>query len=121
MADFQIPGKVGDAFIRISADKEVQLIFGEDEDTLYRESDWEGQEVYKTAVQFSLMIDSYLRNAKALEDLIVHSTTGNIPAELIGKDLLPIMLAGAGLDESDYSNFELKIYKPLEKTYHLHF
>jgi len=102
MSDFTIKGKVGDAFIRITADKEVQLIFGENEDSLIREVSWEGHEVYKCAVQFSLMIDSYLRNAKALDDLIVSSATGSIPAELIGKDLLPIMLAGAGLEEFDF-------------------
>ena len=45
------------------------------------------------------MIDSYLRNSKALDDLISTSATGSIPAELIGRDLLPIMLAGAGLEE----------------------
>ena len=102
MSDFTIKGKLGDAFIRITADKEVQLIFGENEDSLIREVSWEGHEVYKCAVQFSLMIDSYLRNAKALDDLIVSSATGSIPAELIGKDLLPIMLAGAGLEEFDF-------------------
>ena len=102
MSDFTIKGKLGDAFIRITADKEVQLIFGENEDSLIREISWEGHEVYKCAVQFSLMIDSYLRNAKALDDLIVSSATGSIPAELIGKDLLPIMLAGAGLEEFDF-------------------
>ena len=102
MSDFTIKGKVGDAFIRITADKEVQLIFGENEDSLIREVSWEGHEVYKCAVQFSLMIDSYLRNAKALDDLIVSSATGSIPAELIGKDLLPIMLAGTGLEEFDF-------------------
>ena len=107
MSDFNIKGKVGDAFIRITANKEVQLIFGEDEHSMVREVSWEGHEVYKCAVQFSLMIDSYLRNAKALDDLIVSSTTGSIPAELIGKDLLPISLAGAGIDEFEFSEHEL--------------
>ena len=104
MGDFNIKGKVGDAFIRITADKEVQLIFGEDDLSLIREVTWDGHEVYKCAVQFSLMIDSYLRNSKALDDLILTSDTGSIPAELIGKDLLPIMLAGAGLEEFEVSN-----------------
>ena len=117
MADFTIQGNIGDAFIRISADKEVQLIFGEDDDSIYREVSWEGHEIYKCAVQFSLMIDSYLRNAKALDDLIVSSTTGSIPAELIGKDLLPILLAGAGLDEFQEieDEFESESSTPKEK------
>ena len=99
MSDFTIKGNVGDVFIRITKDRDVQLIFGEDEDSIYREIDFEGHEVYKTATQFALMIDSYLRNSKALDDLISTSATGSIPAELIGRDLLPIMLAGAGLEE----------------------
>ena len=99
MSDFTIKGNVGDVFIRITKDRDVQLIFGEDEDSIYREIDFEVHEVYKTATQFALMIDSYLRNSKALDDLITTSATGSIPAELIGRDLLPIMLAGAGLEE----------------------
>tara|TARA_B100000902_G_C27284139_1_gene903471 strand:+ start:321 stop:737 length:417 start_codon:yes stop_codon:yes gene_type:complete len=99
MSKFEIKGDVGDVFIRITKDREVQLIFGEDEDSIYREVDWEGHEVYKAATNFALMLDSYLRNSKALDDLITTSATGSIPAELIGRDLLPIMLAGAGLEE----------------------
>ena len=96
MSDFSIAGDVGDAFIRITKDAEVQLIFGEDDMSITREMEWEDHEIYKTAVQFSLMIDSFLRNNKALDDVVLNSTTGSIPAELIGKDLLPIYLAGAG-------------------------
>jgi hypothetical protein len=106
MADFTINGQVGDAFIRITADKEVQLIFGETEDSIIEDVSWDGHEVYKCAVQFSLMIDSYLRNSKALDDLIVSSPTGSIPAELIGRDLLPIYLAGAGLEEFNLPELE---------------
>ena len=108
MSDFIIKGKVGDAFIRITADKDVQLIFGEDDESLVREVSWDTHEIYKCAVQFSLMIDSYLRNAKALDDLIVTSPTGSIPAELIGKDLLPILLSGAGLDKFEVEKQETK-------------
>ena len=99
MSRFTINGDVGDVFIRITKDRDVQLIFGEDDDSIYREVDWEGHEVYKAGVQFAMMLDSYLRNSKALDDLITTSATGSIPAELIGRDLLPIMLAGAGLEE----------------------
>ena len=86
MSKFEIKGDVGDVFIRITKDREVQLIFGEDEDSIYREVDWEGHEVYKAATNFALMLDSYLRNSKALDDLITTSATGSIPAELIGRD-----------------------------------
>ena len=104
MADFNIKGNVGDAFIRITKDKDVHLIFGEDNESLYREVSWEGHEVYKCAVQFSLMIDSYLRNAKALDDLI-------------GKDLLPILLAGAGLEEFEEVEDEFEISTEPKETY----
>lgn len=110
MSDFSIPGDVGDAFIRITKDAEVQLIFGEDDLSITREMEWEDHEIYKTAVQFSLMIDSFLRNNKALDDVVLNSTTGSIPAELIGKDLLPIYLAGAG-----FENFLEKIPKEEEE------
>ncbi len=105
MSRFTINGDVGDVFIRITKDRDVQLIFGEDDDSIYREVDWEGHEVYKAGVQFAMMLDSYLRNSKALDDLITTSATGSIPAELIGRDLLPIMLAGAGLEE--FKDFQL--------------
>lgn len=105
MSRFTINGDVGDVFIRITKDRDVQLIFGEDDDSIYREVDWEGHEVYKAGVQFAMMLDSYLRNSKALDNLITTSATGSIPAELIGRDLLPIMLAGAGLEE--FKDFQL--------------
>ena len=108
MSDFQIRGKVGDVFIKITKDREVQLIFGEDEDSIYREVEFEEHEVYKAATNFALMLDSYLRNSKALDDIIQTSATGSIPAELIGKDLLPIMLAGAGLEEFEFKEEEFR-------------
>ena len=114
---FTITGSVGDAFIKITKDRNVQLIFGEDEDSLYREVDWESHEVYKAATNFALMLDAYLRNSKALDDLITTSATGSIPAELIGRDLLPIILSGAGLEdfkpqeEPDESKEQPKKYK----------
>ena len=111
MSDFTINGDVGDVFIRITKDRDVQLIFGEDDDSIYREVEWDGHEVYKTATQFALMIDSYLRNSKALDDLISTSATGSIPAELIGRDLLPIMLAGAGLEEFELNKEETDLEK----------
>ena len=40
MSRFTINGDVGDVFIRITKDRDVQLIFGEDDDSIYREVDW---------------------------------------------------------------------------------
>ena len=111
MADFNIEGNVGDVFIRITNKGEVQLIFGEDDDTLYREVEWDTHEIYKTAVQFALMLDSHIRNAKALDDLIVNSTTGSIPAELLNSNLgLPISLRGI----DDYEVEDLTKEEPVE-------
>lgn len=111
MADFNIEGNVGDVFIRITNKGEVQLIFGEDDDTLYREVEWDTHEIYKTAVQFALMLDSHIRNAKALDDLIVNSTTGSIPAELLNSNLgLPISLSGI----DDYEVEDLTKEEPVE-------
>ena len=111
MSDFTINGNVGDVFIRITKDRDVQLIFGEDEDSIYREVEWDSHEIYKAGVQFAMMLDSYLRNSKALDDLITTSATGSIPAELIGRDLLPIMLAGAGLEEFELNKEETDLEK----------
>ena len=86
----------GDAVIRLKQDKTVELVFAEDGDTIVREMSWPDHEVYKAAVQFALMIDSYFKNGDGLDNLILHSPTGNIAAELLGKDLLSISLAGAG-------------------------
>ena len=86
----------GDAIIHLKFDKTVSLVFAEDGDTINREMSWPHHEIYKTAVQFALMIDSYLKNGEGLDSLILNSPTGNIAAELLGKDLLQISLAGVG-------------------------
>ena len=93
---FNIDIEEGDAMIHLKNDKTVSLIFAEDGDTIVREMAWPDHEVYKTAVQFALMIDSYFKNSEGLDNLIMHSPTGNIAAELMGKDLLQISLAGVG-------------------------
>ncbi len=93
---FNIDIEEGDAMIHLKNDKTVTLIFAEDGDTIVREMAWPDHEVYKTAVQFALMIDSYFENSEGLDNLIMHSPTGNIAAELMGKDLLQISLAGVG-------------------------
>ena len=46
----------GDAVIRIRENKTVELVFAEDTETVIREMAWPEHEVYKTAVQFALMI-----------------------------------------------------------------
>ena len=97
--DFTISGDFGDTFIRISKEGKVALIFGEDDLSLTEEKSWQNTESYKTAVLFSLMIDSFIKNGKALDDLILNSPTGSIPAELIGKGYVDIELAGAGFEE----------------------
>ena len=78
--DFTIGGNFGDTFIRISKEGKVALIFGEDDLSLTEEKSWQNTESYKTAVLFSLMIDSFIKNGKALDDLILNSPTGSIPA-----------------------------------------
>ena len=102
---FNVDIEEGDAIIRLRNNKVVQLIFAEDGDTIVREMAWPDHEVYKTAVQFALMIDSYFKNAEGLDNLILNSPTGNIAAELLGKDLLQISLAGVGdLGEIEVDN-----------------
>jgi len=113
MASFEIEGNIGDAFIRLTNKGEVQLIFGEDDETIFREVEWETHEIYKTAVQFALMLDSHIRNSKALDNLIVNSTTGSIPAELLNSDLgLPISLSGI----DDYEVQDLTKEEPVEEN-----
>ena len=113
MASFDIEGNIGDAFIRLTNKGEVQLIFGEDDETIFREVEWETHEIYKTAVQFALMLDSHIRNSKALDNLIVNSTTGSIPAELLNSDLgLPISLSGI----DDYEIQDLTKEEPVEEN-----
>ena len=102
---FNVDIEEGDAIIRLRSNKIVQLIFAEDGDTIVREMAWPDHEVYKTAVQFALMIDSYFKNAEGLDNLILNSPTGNIAAELLGKDLLQISLAGvADVGEIEVNN-----------------
>ena len=102
---FNVEIEEGDAIIRLRHNKVVQLVFAEDGDTIIREMAWPDHEVYKAAVQFALMIDSYFKNGEGLDNLIMNSPTGNIAAELLGKDLLQISLAGVGdLGEIEVDN-----------------
>ena len=113
MSKFDIEGDIGDVFIRITSEGEVQLIFGEDDESIFREIKWETHEIYKTAVQFALMLDSHIRNAKALDNLIVNSPTGRIPAELLNSDIgLPITLSGI----DDYKVEDLTKEEPVEEN-----
>ena len=93
---FTIEIKEGDAMIRLGVDQKVQLIFAEDGNTIVREMAWPDHYVYKTAVQFALMIDSFFKNGEGLDSIIMNSPTGNIAQELVGKDLLTIELTTAG-------------------------
>ena len=93
---FKVEILEGDAIIRLRQDKTVDLIFAEDGNTIVREMAWPDHEVYKAAVQFALMIDRFFKNEEGLDNIILHSPTGNIAAELMGKDLLQISLSGAG-------------------------
>ena len=93
---FNVDIEEGDALIRLRHNKVVQLVFAEDGDTIVREMAWPDHEVYKAAVQFALMIDSFFKNEDGLDNIILHSPTGNIAAELMGKNLLQISLTGAG-------------------------
>ena len=102
---FNVEIEEGDAIIRLRHNKVVQLVFAEDGDTIVREMAWPDHEIYKTAVQFALMIDSYFKNSEGLDNLILNSPTGNIAAELLGKGLLQISLAGVGdLGEIEVNN-----------------
>ena len=102
---FQTTINEGDAVIKLRSDKTVELLFGEDEETIVRESDWNQQEVYKTAVQFALMIDTFFRNGEGLDNLMMHSPTGSIAAELLNDDLAVTLGFAEGYDAF-----------PLEKT-----
>ncbi len=112
MSDFTIKGNIGDAFIRITNEGNVELIFGQDDVSLVRELDWDSHEIYKTAVQFALMMDSYVRNSKALDNLITHSVTGSIPAELLDSGLMPISLMGIDDEDVEVKHTE----EPIEET-----
>ena len=84
----------GDAVIILKSNKVIELVFAEDDETVIREQEWHEQEVYRTAVLFSLMVDTFFKNGEGLDNLIMHSPTGSIAAELLGKDMLSISLAG---------------------------
>ena len=94
--EFKVSILEGDAIIHLKRDKTVALVFAEDGDTIVREMDWPDHEIYKAAVQFALMIDSFFKNGDGLDSLIINSPSGNLAAELLGKNLLQISLAGAG-------------------------
>tara|TARA_B110000902_G_scaffold99793_1_gene117972 strand:+ start:1199 stop:1624 length:426 start_codon:yes stop_codon:yes gene_type:complete len=91
---FVLEGTHGDAFIRLTSKGEVELIFGESSTSVREEKSFEEQEIYKIATQFALMLDSYMKNSYALDDLMIHSESGSIPRELLDSDLLPISLTG---------------------------
>ena len=99
---FQITINEGDAVIKLTSDRIVELLFAEDDETIVRERKWPEQEVYKTAVQFALMIDTFIKNGEGLDSLIMHSPTGSIVAELLGQDMFGIKLASwVSVDSQD--------------------
>lgn len=91
--------EVGDAVIRIKESGEVELCLCEDEDTINRPMSWPDQENYKTAVQFAMMIDCFIRNGNALDDLILSSPNGNIAADLLSDDGMIGSIALTGLGD----------------------
>ena len=74
---FTVPIIEGDAIIHIKSDKTVSLVFAEDGDTIAREMSWPDHEVYKTAVQFALMIDSYFKTV-SYTHLRAHETEADL-------------------------------------------
>ena len=108
---FHIKINEGDAIIRLRSDKTIDLLFGEDDETILRETDWPEQEIYKTAVQFALMIDTFFKNGEGLDNLMMHSATGSIAAELSDENIaIKLGFAGKPLkpsndkDEEELSN-----------------
>ena len=95
---FNYIAECGDAIIRIKESGEIELCLCEDEHTIERTMDWPEQENYKTAVQFALMIDSFIRNGDALDDIILASPTGNIASDLLTQEtnIGSINLTGIG-------------------------
>lgn len=95
---FNYIAECGDAIIRIKESGEIELCLCEDEHTIERTMDWPEQENYKTAVQFALMIDSFIRNGNALDDIIMGSPNGNIASDLLLNDVNigTIALTGIG-------------------------
>ena len=75
------PVETGDAIIVIKEDGRIELCFGEED--LEFPMSWPDQENYKTAVQFALMLDSFIKNGDALDEIILTSPTGNLPGDLL--------------------------------------
>tara|TARA_Y100000361_G_scaffold150240_1_gene165635 strand:- start:1111 stop:1545 length:435 start_codon:yes stop_codon:yes gene_type:complete len=96
---FNYVAECGDAIIRIKESGEIELCLCEDEHTVERPMVWPEQENYKLAVQFALMIDSFIRNGNALDDIILGSPTGNIASDLLYNDLNIGTIALTGLGE----------------------
>ena len=108
---FQIKINEGDAVIKLNSNKMVELLFGEDEETIIRSVEFPEQEVYKIAVQFALMIDTFFKNGEGLDNLMMHSATGSIAAELSDENIaIKLGFAGKPLkpsndkDEEELSN-----------------
>jgi len=80
---FEYTCETGDALIKIREDGNIELIFCEDETSINREMVWPDQENYKIAVQFALMLDSFIRNGDALDEIIMTSPSGNIANDLL--------------------------------------
>ena len=99
---FRIIIDEGDAIIRLRSDKTIGILFGEDDETILGEREWPEQEVYKTAVQFALMIDTFFRNGEGLDNLIMHSPTGSIASELLNEDMaIQLGFADSAFDPLD--------------------
>jgi hypothetical protein len=96
---FDYKCNIGDAIIRIKESGQVELCLCEDEDTINRDMNWPDQENYKTAVQFALMIDSFIRNGEALDELILSSPNGNIASGLLSSDGMIGSIALTGLGD----------------------
>ena len=91
---YPINVREGDVVIRITPEQKIQIIFAEDNESMIRDLSWDEHLIYKTAVQFGLMMDSYLKNNSVLDNIITESDTHSIPAELGGKNILQIQIAG---------------------------
>ena len=91
--EFKISVQEGDVIIRITPEQKIQIVFAEDTESIIRDLSWDEHMIYKTAVQFGLMIDSYLKNNDILDTIITESDSGSIPVELVGKNILQIQMA----------------------------
>ena len=90
---YKISLQEGDVVIRITPEQKIQIIFAEDNESLTRDLSWDEHLIYKTAVQFVLMIDSFLKNNGILDTIVTESDSGSIPVELVGKNILQIQMA----------------------------